>query len=248
MIQSVGIVGYGNVAYQIANRLYSCSIKPTFISGRDSIKGSELARSIESKYVTIDNIPAVDLIIVAVADNAIESVFDQLKNYSTIIVHTSGSTSVSNLNKFGVLYPFQTFTKSKKVNWDNVPVLVEANIDSIENKLYEFAKTLSNTVIRTTTSNRQKLHLAGVLTNNFINHIGALTTNLMHDANLNMELLRPLLEETIEVILTQQAQEKQTGPAKRNDSNTLNTHRKLLINQPDILEVYNTLTKSIQSQ
>jgi hypothetical protein len=64
------------------------------------------------------------------------------------------------------------------------------------------------------------------------------------DAGLNWKLLMPLLEETIAKLDDFTAHEAQTGPARRKDQSTIETHQNLLT--PTVKELYAVMTKSIQ--
>ncbi|MBK6479251.1 MAG: hypothetical protein IPF93_13455 [Saprospiraceae bacterium] len=67
------------------------------------------------------------LYLIAVQDDQIEKVTLQLKSIlpeTALIVHTAGSVGCEVLSPYfknhGVLYPLQTFTKSKKMSYANI--------------------------------------------------------------------------------------------------------------------------------
>jgi hypothetical protein len=62
--------------------------------------------------------------------------------------------------------------------------------------------------------------------------------------NIPFEILHPLIEETANKIKTLSPIEAQTGPAKRNDTETINAHLNFLSNETN-KEIYKLLTKSI---
>ena len=81
--------------------------------------------------------------------------------------------------------------------------------------------------------------------NNFVNHLIHKAQEQLLQNGLNWELLKPLLEETIAKIGDLSAFDAQTGPAKRNDQSTLNTHQGLL--KGEELNIYEVLSRSIQN-
>jgi hypothetical protein len=66
------------------------------------------------------------------------------------------------------------------------------------------------------------------------------------DNELSFDLLRPLIRETFNKIDKISPEEAQSGPAIRNDKNTLKRHLELIKN-PELKKVYKTLTASIKN-
>ncbi|PEC35747.1 oxidoreductase, partial [Bacillus toyonensis] len=65
-----------------------------------------------------------------VKDDAISTVSESLKDVNGLVVHTSGATAIdalSALKNYGVLYPLQTFSKAKPIDFANVPLCIEAS-------------------------------------------------------------------------------------------------------------------------
>lgn len=65
-------------------------------------------------------------------------------------VHTAGSMPMSVFEgyaqRFGVLYPLQTFSKGRNVNFDVIPIFLEANTDKNADYLKNIASALSENV------------------------------------------------------------------------------------------------------
>jgi len=146
---------------------------------------------------------------------------------------------------YGVFYPLQTFSKSRKVDFSAIPVCIEANHPSNMMKLEKLGKTLSNSVNQINSDERKTLHLAAVFVNNFVNHLYAAGADILHDKKLDFDLLKPLIRETAEKIESLQPFDAQTGPAKRNDQNTINAQLKMLQDKPEFQKIYSFATESI---
>ena len=106
---------------------------------------------------------------VSVNDDALPQVSQSLPETNAIIAHTAGSISMDVLafhKKHGVLYPFQTFSKDKKVNFKDIPILIEGNSSEVTESLQHVANSISNTIILASSQQRQQLHIAA--RNNFV--------------------------------------------------------------------------------
>ena len=84
-----------------------------------------------------------------------------------------------------------------------------------------------------------------MLVNNFTNHLFVEADIICKQNNLSFDLLKPLLKETIEKLNNLSPEQSQTGPAIRNDSETISKHIKL-ITKNRLKEIYKVLTSAIQ--
>lgn len=224
------IIGKGNVAYHLH-------------------KAFTKLKSVDCEQISSRNlttIPQADVTIIAVADDAIASVSKHIQ--TKIVVHTSGTFAMQDLqnsSEKGVFYPLQTFSKTKEVNFKNVPICIEATSPEVEKILIQLAKKISNNVTIITSEQRKYIHLAAVFANNFSNHLFAIASKICEDNNINFDILKPLIAETVEKIQTLPPQKAQTGPASRNDEKTIKKHLHLL--HKEDAKIYKILTKSIQN-
>jgi len=197
-----------------------------------------------------------DLYILAVSDNAIEQVAEDLSKRigkDKLVVHTSGATPTRLLKSYfkyyGSFYPLQTFSISRNVTFEKVPMCIDANSKKHSTLLLEIAEQLSEKVYAINDAQRAKLHVAAVFVNNFSNNLFTIGEQITRKENLPFEILKPLIEETVEKIRNHSPIEMQTGPAVRNDQNTIDRHLKYLQKEfPELVEVYQTMTKSIQNK
>jgi predicted short-subunit dehydrogenase-like oxidoreductase (DUF2520 family) len=152
--------------------------------------------------------------------------------------------ALSEKNRKGVFYPLQTFSKNREVNFNNVPICVEATEAEDLKLLMNLGKSLSEKVVEVNSEERTKLHLAAVFVNNFVNHLYAIGDDILSDNELPFDLLHPLIEETASKIKTLAPSQVQTGPASRGDQKTIEKHLHLLKEGP-ISVLYQQLTESI---
>ena len=80
--------------------------------------------------------------------------------------------------------------------------------------------------------------------NNFVNHIYFNAEQICTENNIPFKILKPIILETVEKLDNMSPYEAQTGPAKRQDSKTIEIHKSML--KSTKLDIYNLLTKSIE--
>ncbi|HCT29830.1 MAG TPA: DUF2520 domain-containing protein, partial [Bacteroidales bacterium] len=115
---SIVFIGAGNIATSLAISLYNADCRILQIFSRAIGTAQTLAKKVNAKAInSISNIDnSADYYFICVPDRVIKGVTDELENINGIVVHTSGSTDISILSKFskyGVFYPFQTFSKNR---------------------------------------------------------------------------------------------------------------------------------------
>ncbi|MFV5699283.1 Rossmann-like and DUF2520 domain-containing protein [Flavobacterium sp. ZT3R17] len=195
-----------------------------------------------------DTLVEADLYIIAVSDDAIAEVSSQLPFKNRLVVHTSGSVSLNTLNdnnRKGVFYPLQTFTKNKAVDFKSIPICLESENATDFQLLDKVAKAISDKVFAINSEQRKALHVAAVFVNNFTNHLYQIGNEICQEHQVPFEILKPLIAETAQKIMVLSPEEAQTGPAKRNDTATIEAHEAFLSNE-NYLKIYKTLTQSIQ--
>ncbi len=206
----------------------------------------------------MDSLPAdSDIYVIAVSDNAIREVADklrkQLPNISDVIVaHTSGTTSIDVLtDKFihcGVIYPMQTFTKDKPLDYRMIPFFIEGNDDYSVEALRDAARLVSDSVRDADSVLRRKIHLSSVISCNFVNHLWSLSDSLLKDEGLDITILRPLIQETVGKLSILTPHDAQTGPARRGDLVTISSHLQLLEENPQLQEIYRLISENIYNE
>jgi len=247
----ITIIGSGNVATHLAAALKNAGHKIVQVYSRDMHNAALLAYHVGADAVDRfeDIIPDTDIFIIAIKDDAIASVVPQLTQYHKLIVHTSGAAGLDNIRAFtdnaGVFYPLQTFSKTKELNFREVPLCLEGADEEITKRLEELARTVSNNVYRVDSAQRKVLHLAAVFACNFTNHLYTVAEGLLAESNLDFNLLRPLIMETADKVKQHSPASVQTGPAVRNDGQTIAAHLQMLNNEPALQEIYQLLSQHI---
>ena len=245
MIQSISIIGSGNVATQLGKSLVENDIVVSHLHSRDSTRAEALANILGATVCPIDSLPN-QLTIVCVSDDAISEVINQIPQ-NIPVVYTSGSVGIDELpqrNQLGVFYPLQTMSKSVKVDMQEVPFLLESKSEILLETVQELAANLSPNCYVVSSEQRRKIHMAAVWINNFTNHIVYQAQKITQEQDLDYQLLLPLLKETLQKLDNQSAFDAQTGPARRGDQKTIDKH--LDSQSGTAKELYALLTKSIK--
>jgi predicted short-subunit dehydrogenase-like oxidoreductase (DUF2520 family) len=246
------LLGSGNVATHLAKALKSKGEELVQVYSQNLTNAELLARLVGAEAVNnlnkIEN--NADLYIISVKDDAIATVAKSLKNVTGLVVHTSGTTDINILleqvNKAGVFYPLQTFSKSKDVSFENIPLCIEAGDEDQLAVLKSLASKISSQVYELDGEKRKVLHLAAVFACNFPNHLYALANKILNQNGLDFEIIRPLIAETADKVMDNLPENVQTGPAVRGDENTLNKHLSMLNDMPELQNIYQTLSNSIK--
>lgn len=244
----ITIIGSGNVAQHLIKAFTKSELVE--IVQVYSRKKETLSSLIEFDKITSDfeELLESDLYIIAVSDKAIADVSKQLPFQNRIVVHTSGAASLDVLdakNRKGVFYPLQTFSKNKEIDFSIIPLCLEAENTFDFRVLETVAKSISNAVFAINSDQRKALHVAAVFVNNFTNHLYQIGQEICTEHKVPFEILKPLIQETAEKINTLNPIDAQTGPAKRNDSVTIESHLAYLNNENQ-KNIYKLLTQSIQ--
>lgn len=243
----VVVLGSGNVAHHMtAAFLKSKDIDLVQVWARNP---DALSLLLSPDKITSDfsKLAIADVYIIAVSDDAIAEVSEQLPFTNTLVVHTSGSVAMEALNhknRKGVFYPLQSFSKSKAVDFSKVPICLEATNNSDYKTLESVANTISKVTYHVNSDQRKALHVSAVFVCNFVNHLYQIGQEICEANQMDFAILQPLIQETAQKILTLSPREAQTGPAKRQDTTTINAHLHFLTDETQ-KEIYKLLTKSI---
>lgn len=244
---SIVIIGSGNVAQHLITAfLQSNEVELVQVFSRQKEKVLHLI-SLDKIVSDYTEIKSADVYLLAVSDNVIAEVSEKLPFENRLVVHTSGSMPMEVLNiknRRGVFYPLQTFTKNKSVDFKAIPICLEAETENDFLTLKTVAQSISSRVESISSEQRKALHVAAVFVCNFVNHLYQMGQEICEEHNLSFELLQPLIIETAQKITQLSPKEAQTGPAKRNDTTTINAHLHFLTDANQ-KEIYQLLTKSI---
>ena len=243
------IIGSGNVAHHLIEAFAkSAAIEVIQVFAR---RKESLIPLFDTNKITDDynNLAKADLYIIAVSDDAIAKVSSQFPFENRLVVHTSGSVSMNSLdakNRKGIFYPLQTFSKDKAVDFTFIPICLESENDSDFELLQNVANSISKSVFKINSEQRRALHISAVFVNNFVNEMYRIGNEICDENKISFEILKPLILETVNKVMTLSPAAAQTGPAKRNDTQTIDAHLEFLSNE-NHSKIYKILTQSIQN-
>lgn len=246
--QCVVILGSGNVATNLALSLKDkCEVVQIFSRTMDNALmlakevGCDATNDLKKLY------KKADIYIISVKDDAIASIIDSTPSNGALWVHTSGSTPIEvfegKREKYGVLYPMQSFSKSRIVDMSEVHIFIEGNCDKVTREINDFASCISENIHEATSQERQQLHVAAVFACNFANHMFTLSSEVLSEAGLPFDAMLSLIKTTVEKLDHMTPQESQTGPAARGDTKIIEKHLSSL--NGDKREIYKLLSDSI---
>lgn len=245
------IVGTGNIAWFMATRLFKAGHSCLGIYGRNTEESQKLAAAIKAPALAdISNIQDdADCCILAISDHSIVSTAANFNFQHTTLVHTAGSLSRMVLEPFadraGVIWPIYSIVKNNLPKHRNIPVTIKGTDDHSETILQELATAITDISYTISWEQRQWLHLCAVMCNNFTNHLMAVSEQICNKQQVPFSLLYPIVSQTAERIMQDSPYKLQTGPAKRGDKVTIDKHLGLLAQNPDWLELYKSVTTSI---
>ncbi|MDE7426862.1 MAG: DUF2520 domain-containing protein [Muribaculaceae bacterium] len=228
------IIGAGNVASHLAPALNRAGYSISCVYSRTPQKAERLAELLKCAHTTdIGSVPVdADLYLIALSDSAIAPVASLMPRVSGLVVHTCGSIDISALGDVslstGVLYPLQSFSADDAVDVSAVPFFVEGNSPESLKQVRSIAQNLTSKVYEADGEKRKYLHLAGVLSNNFVNYLLALTEKVLKGQGYTLDTVKPLVELTVRKAFGMGPVAAQTGPARRSDRSTVAKHADLL--------------------
>lgn len=244
---SVVIIGAGNLAIHLFNAFHKAKNVSVAQWFNRNLKPLESYKNRISITNDISKLVDADIYIMAISDDAIAQLSTQLPFYDKLVVHTSGSVGIHDLDKKqrrGVFYPLQTFSKDHDIDFKEVPICIETLGKKDFQILKDLAEAVGSPYYKINTEQRQVLHLSAVYVNNFTNQLYRIAHEISDVKGINFDVLKPLILETAKKVQTLSPYVAQTGPAIRNDKKTIKKHLKLIENK-DHKAIYELLTNAI---
>ncbi len=250
-IFNITIAGSGNVAWHLSHAFKSKGHTIDRIIARNESTGKKLADEINAQFISDfeTSNDSSDVVVLAINDSSLNEVLHKINTDNTIMLHTSGSVGLEFFNgkagNYGVFYPFQTLTAGVEVDFSSIPICIEASDDKTLSVIRELAETIASHIHILDSAKRRILHLAGIMTNNFINHFIARSFDYLKRNSIETDLLLPLLKETLLKLEKVSAKEAQTGPARRKNPEIIEVHKKMLESEPELKKLYSLISDSI---
>lgn len=225
------LIGAGNVATRLGQALRQAGHEVLAVGGR-------------TRTAAVP--PSADVYIIAVADRSIAQVAAELAGVQGLVVHTAGSVPMNVLpqHRRGVLYPLQTLSRARQIDFARVPLFVESDTDLP--LLESLASSLSRDVHVLDSERRRHLHLAAVFCSNFTNSLYSMAHRLLQAEGIPFDVLLPLIDETAAKVHCLTPVEAQTGPAVRWDTPVMEAQRALLPDD-DMKQIYTLLSNYIHN-
>lgn len=267
------LIGAGNLATHLGKALHAAGHDMVQVFSRTMQSAETLASLLDAEPLT--DIAQVrddaDVYIFSVKDSALVQLVAQLCRHEAdglgedgavnalrkakkgeherVFLHTAGSMPMSVFKgmaqHYGVLYPMQTFSKQREVDFSIIPCFVEANDEFAQKQIEGMAREISGRVYQLSSEDRKYLHLSAVFACNFANHCYAISQELLEEHGIPFDVMLPLINETAAKVHEMKPKDAQTGPAVRYDENVIGKQSKLLENHPHFKKVYDSMSKSI---
>jgi len=246
-------VGAGRLATNLASALKQKGHRIVAVWSRTIGSAQTLATMVEAEATNeLECLPRqADAFVVAIKDAALAEVIPQLckGREDQVFLHTAGSMPLSlfagQTRHGGVLYPMQTFSKERLVDFSCVPFFIEGADEKALSVARQLAESVSSEVRELSSADRKHLHLAAVFACNFANHCYALSAKVLERHGIPFEVMLPLIDETARKVHTMHPLEAQTGPAIRYDQNVIEAQKALLSDDASAQEIYDMMSKSI---
>lgn len=246
-------LGAGNVASHLAPALERGGVGEVCqVYSRTLVSAETLCARLQSARPVCDLsriVTDADIYIVSLVDHAVSEALSAVPptRRDALWLHTSGSLPMEVLvqrsDRFGVFYPLQTFSKDRAVDMSQVPVFIEGNTPEVTETIREMAGAVSRKVYYADGDLRRRMHIAAVFACNFTNYMFTVADDLLRADGLSLEVLHPLLAETVRKAMNGSPERGQTGPAVRGDIEVVERHASML--PADLAEIYRLLSESI---
>lgn len=249
----VVFIGSGNLATHLSLAIKGAGIEVVQVYSQTESHARLLANKLSCSYTTEPESIVVDadIYIFSVKDSALLDLIYKIPQNKGLWLHTAGSVPMGVFegfnDRYGVLYPLQTFSKNRDIDFSIVPVFIESNSAGDEAYLLSFAGKLTRQVIPLSSEKRKHLHLAAVWACNFTNHMYLMASKILQEQSLSESFLLPLIDETAAKVHQLSAREAQTGPAIRYDENIIEKHIELL-SDPNMKELYRLVSRNIHKE
>lgn len=249
---TVTFIGAGNLATRLGIALAGKGYRVKGVYSRTRASATALAATLRAAPATsLDTLEEADYCVFCVKDDALAGLAREWgsRHPRSFCLHTAGSMPLSvfdgHVESYGVLYPLQTFTKTRAVDFGQVPCFVEGSNPEALGRLTRLARDLGGPVVELPSERRRWMHLAAVFACNFTNHCYDIAARLLREAGVPPALMHPLIGETAAKARELGPRGAQTGPAVRYDQGVIGKHLSLLEGDPQLQRIYRLLSEHI---
>jgi predicted short-subunit dehydrogenase-like oxidoreductase (DUF2520 family) len=245
---SVALIGTGRMAFHLGHALMRAGVPLNGVAGRNAQKVHELAERLGCPGHTLPDVPEADLWLIAVSDDAVSAVAEQLPKGDRVVAHTSGAQGHDILlgrEHRGVLWPIKSLSPGQPADLSRVPLVVDASDDRARDVLMDLARSVSGKVVELPLEKRLLVHLSAVLAANFPVFLLREAGRLLENEGLSPDLLLPLWSSMSVKAAEVGPEHALTGPARRGDLKTIARHLEQLDGEPDLRRTYALLSELI---
>jgi predicted short-subunit dehydrogenase-like oxidoreductase (DUF2520 family) len=251
----IGIVGAGAVGSALGVALTRGGWPIAAVASRDAVRRERFKELVGGTRAFVEVTPLLDeveLIILAVPDDAIASVAEGIRLYAgQALIHTSGALGAEILEpamaagtQIGSFHPLVAFADTERAveALHGATVAVEGD-DQLVGLLAEMAGVMGASAVRLAPGTKAAYHAAAVLAaGGFVALLDAIA-ELGRVAGLDeagsLAIYGPLIEQTLGNARALGIRTALTGPLSRGDVGTLETHlATLAADAPDVLPLY----------
>lgn len=244
------VVGTGNVAWHLTDIFGSAGhtcvgILASGQHDRGRAFAAEFNAPLLSSATALPD--TTDVVFIAAPDARISMISQRLPA-NVLVAHTSGMTPIDAIEQpqKAVMWPLLSLTKGIHPQTSDWQWILQSADPTVLERLNQWLPATHKRLTTSTDAVRQRMHLAAVFANNFVNHLYYLSEQLLpQDTESSFGMLLPLLRGHIHKLEQSGPYAAQTGPARRRDSSTLAAHRQLLQHNPQLLALYNDFTQRI---
>lgn len=252
-------IGAGNVASHLAPAMEACGVgRVCQVYSRSESSAVALCDRLAKATAITDAsriITDADIYVVSLVDHAVGEVLAAVKDAmercgirnDALWLHTSGSLPMETLagmsERYGVFYPLQTFSRRIAVDMAQVPIFIEGSSPETTASIKAMAEAMSRSVHYADGDLRRRMHIAAVFACNFTNYMFTVADDLLKADGLSLDVLYPLIRETMRKAMEGSPAAGQTGPAVRGDRQVVERHASML---PDgLADIYRQLSEAI---
>ena len=251
----ISVFGIGALGNTLAHSLTDCgfTIKSIYSRSDKELLSSTL-RDSHRGSLPLNTDELGDILFITTPDDYISSVSENLSGIQgnwlgKSVIHCSGalfSDELSAIGKRGALtasfHPLQTFQKKSSVNaFKDIHISIEGD-EELLLVLEGLAESLGANTIRVTKEQKRALHIAAVFVSNYLVTLMSAGESVLNNAGLDdLNVLKPLIDKTLQNIMREGSVNSLTGPIARGDVQTITSHLQFLEKDDEILLLYKSL-------
>lgn len=247
------MIGAGNLATNLGKALQNAGHDIVQVYSRTWEHAQQLATIIGGAATDdLDSIvDTADVYIFSLKDTALGDVVPKVSKGKAekLMIHTAGSMPMSCFEgmavHYGVLYPMQTFSKQREVDFRSIPCFIEGNDSLAKQNIRALAESISGRVYEMSSDDRRFLHLAAVWACNFTNHCYEVSAEILRKHDVPFDVMLPLIDETAAKVHGMGPIDAQTGPAVRFDDNVIRAQAAMMRDNPILKDLYERMSMSI---